>query len=61
MKLIGSWDHKYFGIELKNRMAYYVGATYPDTRLWGLEETWHDGPMYRFGLWYFAFCWHYID
>lgn len=61
MRFIGSWHHKYFGIELKNGMAYYVGATYPDTRLWGLEETWHDGPMCRFGLWYFAFYWHYID
>ena len=57
MKLIGSWKHKYIGIDIK-KTSYYVAWTHPEVRHWGLEEMWHDGPLNRFGLWFIDFHWH---
>ena len=57
MKLIGSWKHKYIGLDIK-KTSYYVHWTDADLRHWGLIEDWYDGPLYRFGLWYIGFHWH---
>lgn len=57
MKLIGSWDIKYVGFN-HNGMDYYVAYTDPAVRIWGMEELYYDGPLYRFGLWFVSFHWH---
>jgi len=59
MKIIGSWKHKYIGIQFKSGMCYYVNWTHPTCREWGFKEDWHDGPMKRFVLYFIAFQWHY--
>ena len=58
MKLIGSWDAKYFGFVYKG-MAYYVGWNHPTCRDWGYTEDWYDGPIHRFSLYFIAFLKHY--
>lgn len=57
MKLIGSWKHKYIGLDIK-KTSYYVHWTDADLRHWGLIEEWYDGPLYRFGLWFIDFHWY---
>lgn len=58
MKLFYDWDAKYVGIS-RNGMAYYILITHPDVRFWGYEEDYYDAPLYRFGLWFVSFHWHY--
>ena len=55
MKFIGSWDAKYFGVEIKKTAYYIAYQPHKDCRFWGYRDEWYDGPIRTWSAWYFFF------